>query len=268
MNSTLESQKTGSSRIYQAIGVIKGRIIVGESQKTTIELEGETFDLKLTKNLRRKLIPIIEEHPDMMLYLRVYPRFNPISLKPGFRAVTFHTSKPEQTQVNQFILSGIWQYIPQLSDQPVISIYRNNLRGGEKAKNIKTYHIPVRSFNEVAYRKKPSPDVPTSQERKFYKLLVLFLPQQGAFEHLVLLDSTEEIPPYIKKENNLSEPSQSELSPMVTQMNFSELQKTAIKLREAGFEIGAVSGKGITKEVLSTKVLSTLNNHPEAVKVL
>jgi len=51
-------------------------------------------------------------------------------------------------------------------------------------------------------------------------------------------------------------------------MNFSLLQKTAIKLREAGFFDGKVSGKGITKEILSIKVQDSLAHHPEAEKVL
>ncbi|MCC0178740.1 hypothetical protein I4641_17350 [Waterburya agarophytonicola K14] len=40
----------------------------------------------------------------------------------------------------------------------------------------------------------------------------------------------------------------------VKQMIFTLLQQTAIKLREAGFFEGNVSGKGITSEALRTKV--------------
>ncbi|MDJ0901615.1 MAG: hypothetical protein QNJ55_22690 [Xenococcus sp. MO_188.B8] len=268
MNVSQESIKTASTKIFQGIGIVYGRIKIDESQKALIDIEGETFELKQTKAVRRKLIPYKEEHPDTMVYLRVYPGFNPQSQKLWFQANRFYPSQPESTTVNQFILAGVWQYIPQLPNQPVISIYRNNLRPGEKVENARANHLPVQGFAEEAYRYQPSAKGSTSPKRKFYELLVQLNPQQRAFDYLQLLDSTEKIPPYIKKKKKKPQPSQPKLTVKVTEMNFTALQKTAIKLREAGFLKGKVSGKGITFEALSAKVLDSLNNHPEAEKVL
>ena len=41
-----------------------------------------------------------------------------------------------------------------------------------------------------------------------------------------------------------------------------------MQLREAGFFEGKVSGKGVTKESLSTSIQNTLTKHPEAVLTL
>lgn len=267
-----ESKKTDSDKFFQGIGIIYGRVSVDESQKTTIDIEGETFKVKLNKTLRRKLIPYLANHPDALLYLRVYPEFNLNSQKLCFQAIAFYTKKPESTQVNQFLLAGIWQYIPPLPDQPVMSIYRNSLRVWEKAENVRSNHLPVQGFAEEAYRYQPKDSAEKSQKRKFYQLLVCLNPQQRGFEYSMLLDSTEQIPPYVKKPQKKPpkkpQPSPPKQTIKVTQMNFTLLKKTAIKLREAGFLEGKVSGKGVTKEILSIKVQDSLKNHPEAVKVL
>lgn len=267
-NAAIESKKTDSEKFFQGIGVIYGQAKIDELGKCSIDIEGETFKFKPTKALRNKLIPYLEKHPDALVYLRVYPAYNLNSHRLWFQAIAFYTSKPESTQINQFLLAGVWQYIPQLTDQPVMSIYRNSLRGGEKIEYVRTNHLPVQGFAEQAYRYelKNSPENP--HKRKFYQLLVSLNPQQRTFEYLVTLDSTEDIPPYIKKKYQPQKPSQPELTVKVTKMNFTLLQKTAIKLREAGFLEGKVSGKGVTKEVLSSKVEDSLSNHPEAVKVL
>lgn len=269
MNAPIEAQKPNSEKFFQGIGIIYGRVQLDESQKTTIDIEGRTFKLRQTRRLSRKLIPYLEEHPNAMLYLRVYPGFNLNSQKLCFQAIAFYSDKPESTQVNQFLLAGIWQYIPQLPDQPVMSIYRNTLRGREKGENIMANHLPVQGFDELAYRYELKNSAENPHKRKFYQILVSLNPQQRAFEYLVTLDSTEQIPFYIKKQHKKTQPSQPKKTTIkVNQMNFTLLKKTAIKLREAGFFEGKVSGKGVTKDTLSAKVQDSLSNNPEAVKLL
>ncbi|MEM8723364.1 MAG: hypothetical protein AAGE84_29445 [Cyanobacteria bacterium P01_G01_bin.39] len=268
MNASQESKQADSDKFFQGIGIIFGAVRLHESRQTTVEIEGETFKLKQTNILRRKLLPYLKKHPDALLYLRVYPRFNLNSQKLWFKAIAFYLDQPESTQVNQFLLAGVWQYVPQLPNQPVMSIYRNRLRAGEKVENIRANHIPLKGFTEAAYRYRPKSSTDNPHRRKFYRLLVSLNPNQGAFEYLMTLDSTEDIPPYIKKKYQPQKPSQPDFTKKVKQMNFSLLQKTALELRNAGFLEGKVSGKGVTKDALSTKVQDSLSNHPEAMKLL
>ena len=155
-----------------------------------------------------------------------------------------------------------------------MSIYRNTLRRGEKAEYVKTNHLPVRGFAESAYRYQQNNSAENPPKRKYYRLLVRLNPQQQVFEYLSLLESSENIPPYIKKKYQKRKPKpkpkplQPDPTRKVKQMNFSLLQQTAIKLREAGFFEGKVAGKGITSEALRSKVENSLSNHPEAVKML
>ncbi|MEM8832372.1 MAG: hypothetical protein AAGE96_23980 [Cyanobacteria bacterium P01_G01_bin.19] len=271
MNAAIESKKAKSERFYQGIGVICGRVTVDASGKYFIDIEGETFWIQPTKSVRTRLTNHLEESPDTQVYLRVYPVYSYKHHQLWFTATKFYSNKPELAQINQFLLAGIWQYIPQLPDQPVMSIYRNSLRGREKIESVRTNHLPVRGFAESAYRYQENNSSENPPKRKFYRLLVRLNPQQQTFEYLSLLESSENIPPYIrkkKKKNKKRKPSQSDPTKKVKQMNFSLLQQTAIKLREAGFFQGKVSGKGITKEALRTKVEDSFSNHPEAVKVL
>lgn len=268
MNAAIESKKAKPKRLFQGVGVIGGRITVDASGKYFIDLEGKTFWVQPTKSVRDKLTSHLEQNPDTEVYLKVYPVYNLNLRQIWFTARKFYPNQPESIQINQFLLAGIWQYIPHLPDQPVMSIYRNSLRRGERIGSVKTNHLPVLGFAESAYHQQKS-TAANPQKRKFYRLLVRLNPQQQAFEYISLLESSEDIPPYIKKKRSKKrKPKKPDPTKQVKQMNFTLLQQTAKKLREAGFFEGKVSGKGITKESLLTKVEDSLNNHPEAVKVL
>lgn len=268
MNAAIESKKAKPERLFQGVGVIGGRVTVDASGKYFIDLEGETFWFQPTNTVRTRLTNHLEQNPDTEVYLKVYPVYNLNLHQLWFSARKFYPNQPESTQINQFLLGGIWQYIPHLTDQPVMSIYRNSLRRGEKIEYVKTNHLPVRGFAESAYHQQKS-TAENPQRRKFYRLLVRLNPQQQAFDYLSLLEVSEDIPPYIKKKRSKKrKPKKPDPTKKVKQMNFTLLQQTAIKLREAGFFEGKVSGKGITKESLRTKVEDSLSNYPEAVKVL
>ncbi|MDJ0596434.1 MAG: hypothetical protein QNJ72_41755 [Pleurocapsa sp. MO_226.B13] len=272
MNAAIESKKAKPELIYQGIGVICGCVTVDASEKYFIDIEGEKFGFQPTKSVRTRLTECLEQDPNTEVYLRVYPVYSYKHHQLWFTATKVYSNKPELAQINQFILAGIWQYIPQLPDQPVMSIYRNSLRGREKIESVRTNHLPVRGFVESAYRYQEINSSENPPKRRFYRLLVRLNPQQQTFEYLSLLESSENVPNYIRKKKKKTKkkrkPSQPDPIKKVKQMNFSLLQKNAIKLREAGFFEGKVSGKGITKETLRTKVEDSLSNHPEAVKVL
>jgi hypothetical protein len=269
MEASKKQQKTKSTKFFQAIGLIYGRVVFDESQLSTVELDGEKFQLNHAKRSKKSLIDYLETLPDSMLYLRVYPRFNLETLELGFEVIGFDTKQPEPNHVNQFFLAGVWQYISRLTDQPVITIYRNSLRPEESRYRFENYHVPVKGFEEKPFLyKSENPEV-ASNKRKFYELTVNFNPQQKEFNFVKLHSSTQEIPKYIKRKFNKPK-AKPHLKPTieVLQMNFLVLKKTAMQLREAGFFEEKVSGKGVTKESLSTKIQDTLTKHPEAAKIL
>ena len=274
MNAAIESKKAQPERLFQGVGVICGRVTVDASGNYTINIDGETFQFRPTNTVRVKLTNHLEQSPDAEVYLRVYPVYNLNLRQIWFTARKFYTHQPESTQINQFLLAGIWQYIPHLTDQPVMSIYRNSLRKRERIEYVKTNHLPVRGFDEKVYHQQKS-TAKNPQKPKFYRLLVRLNPQQQLFDYVSLLESSEDIPPYIKKKRHKKRKSKPKPKPSlpnptqkVKQMNFTLLQQTAKKLREAGFFEGKVAGKGITSETLRSGVEDSLSNHPEAAKVL
>ncbi len=268
MEASTEQQKSESDKFFQGIGLIYGRVDQDESAKFTVDLEGAKFKLRYVKRLKKRFLGYLKTNPDAMLYLRVYPRFNLVSQELSFEAMGFYAKKPEQTQVNQFLLAGIWQYIPQLPDQPVMSIYRNNLRAWESPYKSWENHLPVAGFEAQPFLNGAKNAEVSGNQPQFYELLVNFDPQQKEFHFLLLLDSTEKIPPYVKKKFRKPKSSPQSMAIKVTQMNFSVLKKTAMKLRESGFFEGKISGKGVTKESLTNMVQESLASHPEAAKAL
>lgn len=267
MEASKEQQTTESTKIFQAIGVIYGQVILDERQKMTIEMEGERFKLTCGKRMRQRFLQELETQPNRFFYFKAYPNFHLHTHKISFLAITFYISPPEKFQVNQFLLAGVWQFNKHLRDQPVISIYRNQLRFGESPYKFIVNHIPVVGFESQPYFYRQRHDA-TATTRKFYELIVTFNPQKKQFNFLLLLDSTEEIPKYVKRKFRKPKPDPKSLAIKVTQMNFSVLKKTAMKLREAGFFEGKISGKGVTKESLTNMVQESLKSHPDAVKAL
>ncbi|MEM6613192.1 MAG: hypothetical protein AAF652_13230 [Cyanobacteria bacterium P01_C01_bin.72] len=206
MNAAIESKKAKPERLYQGVGVICGRVTVDASGDYTIDIQGETFRFQATRLVRDKLTNHLEQSPDTEVYLRVYPVYSQKLCQLRFTAIKFYTHQSESTQTNQFLLAGIWQYVPQFADQPVMSIYRNTLRRGEKAEYVKTNHLPVRGFAESAYRYQQNNSVENSPKRKYYRLLVRLNPQQQIFEYVSLLESSEDIPNYVKKKHRKRKP--------------------------------------------------------------
>lgn len=262
-----ESPTSSSSKFFQGIGLIYGRVVLNESQKLTVEIEGKSFSLTYVGRIKKRFTKFLENNPHPWLYLRVYPKFYLHSQQLGFDAVSFHTEQPQQTQVNQFLLAGVWQLIPQLPEQPVISIYRNQLRSWESPYNLKINHIPVSGFDEPPYLYQLNNPTATKL-RQFYELVVSFDPQQSQFHFLLLLDSTKKIPRYVRKKFKPKKPSTEEVVALVTAMKFPRLQKTASFLRSEGFLSGQIAVKGVTKETLTAMIIETLSNHPEAVRQL
>ena len=265
MVASKKQQKSESTKFFQAIGLIYGKVLIGEEQ-STVEIDGEKFKLACPYRIRKKIIDYLENNADASLYLRVYPRFNVFSHEFGFTVVNFFKEQPKQTQVNQFLLAGVWQYTPLIPDTPMMSIYRNKLRPWESKSTFRQNHYPVRGFNERVYNNLEK-DTEEATKRTFYEIIVYFSPKQKELQFLFLLDSSEKIPRYVRKSQKKKKSSRKPAVEL-SSMNFITLQKTAAKLRESGFLEGKIAGKGVTKEFLTTKIEKTLSTRPEATKVL
>lgn len=266
MVASQEQQKDRSTKIFQAIGLIYGKVTVGDNQ-SSVDLDGEKFKLICPRRIRNKLINCLKNNLNPSLYLKVYPQFNVFTHEYSFSLVKFYLEQPKQTQVNQFLLAGIWQYVPFLPDTPVISIYRNILRSWESQSNFRNNHFPIDGFNEIAFSyEEKNPEKVTA--RKFYEIVACFNPKQKSWKFLFLLDNSEEIPHYLKKIPQKEKKSSRKSAPEFASMNFITLQKSAAKLREYGFLEGNIAGKGVTKEFLTTKIQDVLSTRPEAVKIL
>ncbi len=148
-----------------------------------------------------------------------------------------------------------------------MSIYRNELRPWESPYKFRINHVPVVGFSEPPYRYHAQKSE-TDQKRKFSEIVVNFFPQQQEFQFVLLLDSSEEIPPYVKRKFKQPKPQSDSMAVKVSRMNFAVLQKTAAKLRESGFFEGKIAGVGVTKEALTARIQDTLTSYPEAAKAL
>ncbi|NJL53123.1 MAG: hypothetical protein HC930_14725 [Hydrococcus sp. SU_1_0] len=233
MVATKERDKIESPKIYQAIGLVYGKVVVGE-ESSSLEIDGERFKLVCPRFRLLKLKDYLEINPDASLYLKVYPRFHPFKQEFSFQLVNFYPEQPKQTPVNQFLLAGVWQYLPLLPDIPVLTIYRNKLHNSESKSTFRQNHLPVTDFDEKPYRHQ-SKDSTDPTKRKFYEMVVRFDVSQKEFQFVFLLDSTEKLPYRVYKKFKKKKKSSRSKKVELTAMDFASLQKTAAKLRRIGF---------------------------------
>jgi hypothetical protein len=175
---------------YQGIGLLYG-LVSPKQDKFTIDLQGNSFDLICYRQIKFALLEQLKNYPNQSLYLKVYPKFHLKEQNYYFQAVAFYTTKPQNEQINSFLLAGIWQFIPQLRF-PVLTIYRNQLKEWEyKDKTKLKNHIPLLEFNERPFRFNPKN---STTKPKFYRLLAKFDPNQKRFKFQFLLNSSENLP--------------------------------------------------------------------------
>ncbi|MGB5970185.1 MAG: hypothetical protein WBG70_17860, partial [Spirulinaceae cyanobacterium] len=118
--------------LFQAIGsIIATPFIQDELLRVTID--EHSYDLLWAEKFRRKVHNLLkaelENNGSRPMLLRLYPhaQYKPSLLrpKPYFSLVAFNSECDDFDESDRdFILRGIWQFIPK-SSSPVISIYRN-----------------------------------------------------------------------------------------------------------------------------------------------
>jgi hypothetical protein len=109
---------------YQASGVIEGKVTaVGNSFR--VQVGSHEYRLVVDKQKRRGFRTLVEQS-DEPLVMKVCPNQS----KPNdLRFVLYKvlTERPAENEIDRLILRGIWQYL-DISEHPVFSIYRNQLR--------------------------------------------------------------------------------------------------------------------------------------------
>jgi hypothetical protein len=190
---------------FQALGCLKGVLSV-ETEKKLSE-EGDIKTLKhcyLTTHGKRYKINADPKKYNYLLsqakkeeevWIMAYPRlvFIP-KQRPELRftAVLWRKELIENFAPDEFILRGIWQFIPQVRT-PVISVLRNYLEKEKRdaqlaeGKDFKGIHVPLlwKSSPVLPYRHNPKSD--EQMPRHFVEIKAKFIPKLDSFGFTELL---------------------------------------------------------------------------------
>ena len=158
-DSSLEQEDSLDTHGFQALGILKGRFKAQtvlneqkqERQLFSFRTQGKNYPLKIKKDLFFAFKTQFQYHPDDLVYVSVYPFLMFIPRKPPllrFELVSWQNSPYEGKEENEFILRGLWQFIPQ-NRRPIITVMRNWREKDErddllkKGDQFKPAHIPI-----------------------------------------------------------------------------------------------------------------------------
>lgn len=179
--------------MFQGIGVIEGKVSLSEN-RLYIEIEGKQYQLLKTKKVIAKFLATQEKSK-----LVVYPKVIHFPQRDKYQIVSFTYVAHEQNggegyglfdqlEPGQFILSGVWQFIP-VCRVPCISIYRNfqkeekgfeekfeafkGLEPEGKAKFSKAIHVPLMWRDSLVSPFRFNPRLQKEEQQPKYFLSVL-----------------------------------------------------------------------------------------------
>ncbi|MCW6036931.1 hypothetical protein K4A83_11745 [Spirulina subsalsa FACHB-351] len=201
---TQEDEAGENSIFFQAIGTLYGIVTPHPEGGFAITVGSNEYRLYFPSKFRYVgFLKQRENYPDTPLYLRVYPKCQLIPRQPPriyFQVFAWNTENEWQQEPNQFILSGIWQFIPQ-NRSPVISIYRNR-QASDPTEKFKASHIPVLMRREGEVQPfKFNPKTPKDKlpKRWFIQGIFKFLPNRNSFGWSEdISEPTDAIPRYKK----------------------------------------------------------------------
>ncbi len=197
------SQPPVNESMFQAIGILKGRIetesVTNEDGEERLLLwlltQGKRYRIKLTKFKFKGLIKECEKSSGSDLYLRVYPylQFIP-KMQPElrFQINSWQESPYSDLKENEFILRGIWQFIPQFR-RPLITVMRNWMekesRDKLKSKGVdfKGIHVPLLWKDSPVSPFRFNPKAQKQGERYFVEVKAKFLARLDTFGFVELL---------------------------------------------------------------------------------
>lgn len=199
------TQRNYHPSFFQAIGCLKGVLSVETEEK--VSEEGDVKSLKhcyLTTHGKRYKINADKKKYNSLLreakkgeevYLMVYPRllFIP-KQRPELRftAVLWRKEPIENFAPDEFILRGIWQFIPQVRT-PVISVLRNYLEKEQRdeqlaeGKDFKGIHVPLLWKGSPVSPYRHNPKSSEQMPRHFVQIKAKFIPKLDSFGFTELL---------------------------------------------------------------------------------
>ncbi|WP_017304466.1 hypothetical protein [Spirulina subsalsa] len=189
---------------FQAIGTLYGIVNPHPEGGFAITVGSNEYRLYFPSKFRYVgFLKQRENYPDTPLYLRVYPKCQLVPRQPPriyFQVFAWNTENEWQQEPNQFILSGIWQFIPQ-NRSPVISIYRNR-QASDPTEKFKASHIPVlmrREGDVQPFKFNPKTPKDKLPKRWFIQGVFKFLPNRNSFGWSEdIAEPTDTIPKYKK----------------------------------------------------------------------
>jgi hypothetical protein len=154
---TDESNNKAANNFYQAIGILSGKLTFSNGFK--ISLDGKQYNIRFKSD---KLLYFVEL--EKVGRFAVYPKFTHFPGRDATPNVYFEvvaisysdtnssTGLFEQMQDNEFLLCGLWQFIP-VCRTPVVSVMHNynddllakiaKLNTAAKCRKLKAQHLPL-----------------------------------------------------------------------------------------------------------------------------
>nr|WP_246275511.1 hypothetical protein [Brasilonema bromeliae] len=210
--------------IFQAVGVVTGKVVFTEENKSTIIIGNKEYPLFYAPKKQRAFEALkkeVQATGEATQRLVVYPRFThfPRRDQPpqvSFQVVGFDKGREtkgaasEELSDMEFKLCGLWQFIP-VCPTPCISIFRNftkerldHVKKSEPAKKVKfmkASHLPLfwRDAPVPPFRFNPKAEKEQQGKPVFVQIKAKFLPARDAFAFDSLLGLPLEKPPKFLK---------------------------------------------------------------------
>ncbi|MFL9466983.1 hypothetical protein AB0759_41090, partial [Scytonema tolypothrichoides VB-61278_2] len=209
--------------IFQAVGVITGKVKFGEANDNTITIGNKEYPLFYAPRKQKAFDALkkeIEATGESIQRVVVYPRFThfpgrDIPPNVGFQLVGFDKGRHEEVISEEladmeFKLCGLWQFIP-VCRTPCISVFKNftkerleHIKQSEPAKKVKymkASHLPLfwRDALVPPFRFNPKASKEEQGKPVFVQIKAKFVPHRDAFEFDSLLGLPLEKPPKFLK---------------------------------------------------------------------
>ncbi|MDY7009092.1 MAG: hypothetical protein SWX82_35610, partial [Cyanobacteriota bacterium] len=222
-NKEEESLPPKQDYAFQGIGTLYGKIVKRyEDNDAYYNLisEGKTYELiynspKVKEFLRLDFNPDKDRYVTVYPYLTHFPNKN-TPPKLAFTIIAANDTPHLDLKVNEFKLSGLWQFIG-VSKCPVISIHRNRKGSGDRVSRLKkkfdneklnkkltrANHVPLlwKDAPVKPFRFNPKLEKDKQGDRYFVEIKAKFLPGREQWGFMELLgEPTLDIPKFYKPE--------------------------------------------------------------------